>query len=205
MPLRSARCRHRLAVAIAVMVVGTGLSGCEKEPPDLPAGHVTWLDRGGSTRLMMRAKPYGYRVVADGASRWARIDREPGAVRLDGRGRALVLAQRTPDGAQLTDGAGQLRAAVRVTPGGVSILDRAAAPLGRVVVAAGKVLIYNAGGLPLGTVEAGSGGLVQRSRDGAITGTVLGCNDPVAAAVLQIEDLPLEDRVALFALRLERQ
>ena len=186
-------------VAVAVL----GLAGCEKEPPDLPAGHVTWLDASGSPRLILRAKPYGFQVLA-GATPWARVVRDPGEVRLDGRGRVPVHAQRTPEGARVKDAAGELRVDLRVTPRGATLLDRAAAPLGRLVADGSAVLVYNAGGLPLGTVTPASGALVLRSRDAAITGTVVGCEDPAAAAVLLLEELPLEDRVALFVMRLGR-
>jgi hypothetical protein len=178
------------------------LAGCEREPPDLPAGHVTWLDGSGAARFVLRARPRGYRVLAGGTGRWARIEREPGAVRLHGAGRETMLAQRAPEGLQLKDGAGQLRAVVRETPQGLALLDRAAAPLGRLVVDGGQVTVYSAGGLSLGTVTAASDSLVLRSRDGAIVGTVLGSRDPAAAALLLLEDLPLEGRLALLALRL---
>jgi hypothetical protein len=198
------RAPWRYSLAIVVAVAGLGLSGCEQEPADLPTGHVTWLDGNGVMRLTLRAKPYGYRVVAGGgAGRWARIDRQPGEVRLAGPGRTPVQARRTPEGVQLTDDAGQMHAVVRDSPQGVAIFDRAAAPLGRLIVEGRKVTVYNAGGLPLGTIEATSEVLVQRRSDGAITGTVVGCNDPAAAAILLLEDLPLEQRLALLALRLE--
>jgi len=188
---------------VALISAAPALVGCEKEPPDLPTGHISWLGTSGPPRLILRAKPYGFRVLAgDGA--WARVRRDPGEVRLDGPGRVPVVAQRTPDGARVKDLAGELRVELQATPQGAALLDRAAAPLGRLVLDNGRVLVYNAGGLPLGTVTAAQGALVLRASDAAVTGTVMGCDDLLAAGILLLEALPLEDRVALFALRLGR-
>jgi hypothetical protein len=194
------RCRW---VWAGVVAVALGLAACEQEPPDLPAGHVSWIDASGSPRLILRAKPYGFRALA-GATPWARVVRDPGEVRLDGLGRAAVRAQVTPEGARVKDAAGELRVELRVTPQGAALLDRAAAPLGRLVLDNGRVLVYTAGGLPLGSVTPAGGALVLRSRDAAISGSVVGCEDATAGAILLLEQLPLEDRVALFVLRLGR-
>jgi hypothetical protein len=195
--------RCRLRWAVVSVVVAFALAGCEKEPPDLPSGHVSWLDASGSPRLVLRAKPYGFRVLAGDAT-WARVVRDAGEVRLEGQGRIPVLAQQTPEGARVKHAAGEVRAEVRVTKDGAALLDRAAAPLGRLVLENGRVLVYNAGGLPLGTVTPANGALVLRGGDAAISGTVVGCNDPLAAGILMLEGLPLEDRVALFAMRAGR-
>jgi len=210
---------------------GFALGGCSKEPPDLPSGHLAWLDEHGAVRLTLRAKPYGYRIALPDGRRWGRIERVNGEVRLSGPAEAIVVARQTSDGVTLVGPSGELRAIVRPVDNGFLILDRAAAPLGRLVRDDQRVTAYTAGGLPVGVAERGETQdaaqgtqgntstrgapgttsarrgtdnttpmLFLRARTQAVVGTLLGSGSPEHGAVLLLEDLPLEDRLALLAL-----
>jgi hypothetical protein len=192
----------RLLAALVATLAALGGASCRREPPDLPRGHVAWLDGAGTTHLGLRATPYGFRVLDGNGDAWGRLERLPGEVRLTGSGRQPVVARIEPDAVVVRDSTGRVLHRVVTQRTGLAVLDAAGTPVGGIREQRDTVLALAAGGRPVGTVRTSGGVLVLRGHDGLVTGTLLGAPDPGGAAFLLLDQLPLEERVALFVLHL---
>ena len=124
---------------------------CDREPPDLPTGHVRWTAADGRTVLELRAREYGYALLDDTRSLRARIHLPrnqavakafvvAGPVRVDLSGSlsrargGRLRPELHPMGVDLIEEAGTVGARLRIDwpdAQSVTVLDRDGVVLGK--------------------------------------------------------------------------
>ena len=176
-PLRMSRPASALGSGCLALVL---LAACDREPPDLPTGHVRWTGADGKAVLELRARDYGYALLDDARSLRARIHLPrnqavakafvvAGPVRIDLSGSlsrargGRLRPELHPMGLDLIEEAGTVGSRLRIDwpdAQSVTVLDRAGAVIGKArqeqpsgqKVAEPSTLLYCPDGSPRGKI-----------------------------------------------------
>jgi hypothetical protein len=193
----------RRAILFALLI-----AGCKDKALRVPcapgqASKVEVRDQGGALELAVKPgdRPGAFELCDPANHPVGTIVQSGSTLTLTDRANALVLRleRQSPDDAT---GAGPKGPKLRVhrEHGETRVLDKEGVPFGSVGVREGGATLFSRASVPVGLVEPRDKDQVLKAMDGATRLYVVPSDDPVAAGLLGVEGLPLEERLALFLL-----